>query len=517
MNLALKSLVDIKCRQSVCFSIMAALLDCPVCLQTLCDPQLLTTCGHTFCRACIDSLPHNSCPICRLRFSSRDGFRPNYALRMVLEDSGFGVDNAAEAGTEFRSSADSSAPAAERQPCLIRSGNSEEVGLQGQVTDRVKALSDLGVPWGLARLIKEEDAQIALRIFLLDNSGSTAAGDGRILIDGSMVSCTRWEETRHMAVRQARWNAHVGTPCEFVLLNPPSPRSSGSALRNGVDYLRIDPVADEGLEQQCLSLEQMLEKTQPRGPTPLAQRINEIYRRIEGEKEQLAQAAQRVVLIIATDGLPTSPTGGGSNRREKKEFVEALRRMAGTLLVHIVIRLTTGEDEVVEFYNQLDEELEFPLEVLDDIESEAREVRNKGNGWLAYSPLIHTIREQGTFVKLFDLLDERQLTAMEAMVLARLLLQEGEGVGDALLPRRPEDFCVWVAERLPGTGLVYSALARRNVPPINMYALHASLVPWQKRLRACCTRRCNGPHGWWNRLVSAAFGACRARNLHKQC
>ena len=44
-----------------------------------------------------------------------------------------------------------------------------------------------------------------------------------------------------------------------------------------------------------------------------------------------------------------------------------------------------------------------------------------GNGWLAYSPALHLLRESGTTIGLLDLLDERKLRPGEAAVLAGLL------------------------------------------------------------------------------------------------
>ena len=41
-----------------------------------------------------------------------------------------------------------------------------------------------------------------------------------------------------------------------------------------------------------------------------------------------------------------------------------------------------------------------------------------GNGWLAYSPALHLLRESGTTIGLLDLLDERKLRPGEAAVLA---------------------------------------------------------------------------------------------------
>merc|ERR1712232_408830 len=167
-----------------------------------------------------------------------------------------------------------------------------------------------------------------------------------------------------MAVQQARWNARIGTPCEFVLLNSLSTREVGT-FREGVDFLRIDPFAG-GIDAQCEQLEVMLKKIQPNGTTPLTERLGEIHRRIQMQSDELVRAGQNVILIIATDGMPTSTHSGSSSPGDRTQFVAALRRITGDLPVHVVIRLTTDEDSIVDFYNKIDEELEISLEVLDD-------------------------------------------------------------------------------------------------------------------------------------------------------
>lgn len=68
-----------------------------------------------------------------------------------------------------------------------------------------------------------------------------------------------------------------------------------------------------------------------------------------------------------------------------------------------MIRLCTNEKKVTEFYNQIDEVLEFNLEVLDDYLDEAKEV-HKHNKWLNYALPMHRCRELGYHDRLFDLL-----------------------------------------------------------------------------------------------------------------
>ncbi|XP_068091107.1 E3 ubiquitin-protein ligase TRIM39-like [Hyperolius riggenbachi] len=66
-------------------------LKCPVCLDIYTDPAMLT-CGHNFCRVCIDNLLDSqeesgdySCPQCRKRFRSRPTLQKNIALRNIAE------------------------------------------------------------------------------------------------------------------------------------------------------------------------------------------------------------------------------------------------------------------------------------------------------------------------------------------------------------------------------------------------------------------------------------------------
>jgi len=488
---------------------MTLLTDCPVCLETYDDPQILTACGHTFCRKCIDALRPRICPSCRkpIRYN---GVRPNYALRMMLEDAtldgerpdGSTANEMSEVGLLEPSSAPGAPVSLVRRPSKMEEGSAEE-------DDKIRHLTELGLPWGLARLVKEEDAQIALRVFLLDNSGSTCHHDGQILQDGRLINCTRWEETKHMAVEQAKWNAHIGTPCDFVLLNSKQKRCNGVAMRQGIDFFRVDP-QEGNAKDQCERLSQMLDRIQPGGPTPLVERLKEIYSRIEREHAALVQAEQQVIVIIATDGLPTSAISGTSTTLDKRQLAEMIRRLAGKLPVHIVIRLTTDDEDVVDFYNKLDEELEMPLEVIDDMKSEAKEIRTQGNGWFAYSPMIHMMREQGTFVKLFDLLDERRLMPMEALLLARMMLQESK---DTSVPRDPEELCVFAERFLAKAKPVYNPLWRGKGPCIHVSSLRRALIPWRQRVAACCMQRrksSNHVEGLWGRtllVLSAAFGS----------
>lgn len=458
-------------------------LECPVCLDTFQDPVILPSCGHTFCRQCVSRIANtgasgfqffgsggaqHGCPTCRALFRLGE-VRTNFALTHLLSDHAGDRNGQAQLEMAHERSGDASSRLGGlRRLCTREFGNMDANMLQ------MKKFQSLGVPWGLARLLAEEDSKIGLRIFLLDNSGSTAAYDGHYseeLPGGRIVShpCSRWEEIKHMALQHAEWNAAIGTPCEFVLLNP-----GPGLVQEGRDFVRMNS-GSASTASSFESLRRMLDRTQPGGLTPLRDRLEEIHHRIQAQHEELAQSGQRVVLVIATDGLPTG-SYSSSQASNRNQLVEILKRLGFGLSVFIVIRLCTDEDDVVDYYNKVDEELELPLEVVDDIQSEAREIRSQGNTWLTYSPLLHKIREGGTFVKLIDLLDERRLTPNEVSIFVQLLLRQEQ---DEPMPRSAEDFCTALASAIDRTPLVYDPLKGCMGPAIKLsdvkWALHPVL------------------------------------------
>ena len=78
------------------------------------------------------------------------------------------------------------------------------------------------------------------------------------------------------------------------------------------------------------------------------------------------------------------------------------------LPVHIVLRLCTDQDKVVNYWNGVDSELELRMDVLDDLVGEAQEV-HEHNKFFTYAEPIHRLREFGVTVKEFDLMDEALL------------------------------------------------------------------------------------------------------------
>jgi hypothetical protein len=62
--------------------------------------------------------------------------------------------------------------------------------------------------------------------------------------------------------------------------------------------------------------------------------------RLRNEHAALVQAGQRVVLVLATDGLPTTSRSGQSMQSDKDRLTRLLREVQLELPVFLVVRLT---------------------------------------------------------------------------------------------------------------------------------------------------------------------------------
>jgi len=345
---------------------------------------------------------------------------------------------------------------------------------ESQLAQMRAGMAQMGVPQGLAEQLAQDDLRIGKRIYLLDNSGSMNASDGNMLRDGGagrIVSkpCTRWEEICAFAQDHARWNLALGTPCEFMLLNSIG-RGPSVAPQEGRDFVCVDKSAGDD-SGQMQNLDRLLKTNGPRGVTPIAERLEEIRLRLHTEAEELARRQQMVFLTIATDGLPTSPWSGESTVEDQEQMVSALRRLGAELPVQLVIRLCTDDDSTVEFYNKIDDELEWPLDVLDDFASEAKEISGKGNGWFTYTPLLHRIREAGTLCKLLDNLDETRFTPRDARKMVELLSNDPT----LTLVETDKDFIKRVEKIIASEQQVFDPVCQKMMPFVNIKKLRSAM------------------------------------------
>lgn len=331
-------------------------------------------------------------------------------------------------------------------------------------------LVSMGATASFASWIVEEERSTAHRIYVIDNSGSTSIDDGKVQQGspgGGILArgATRWEEIKQLSIQQAEYNVAVGVPAEFHLLNP----KNNAATVEGTDFVVVEN--DGGVA----ALIRMLSGTRPGGGTPLAERLELIQNRLARRHPWNGD----IFLVIVTDGVPTPLewTGNSKFDREdpKKRMVQQLRQITNRFPVTLVVRLCTDNDGDVEFWGDLDNEEEFSLDVLDDIWSEADEIKKAGNGWLTYTPLLHTFRTAGTKARSFDLLDERRLAKQQAAFIAQTLLL-CEGGGNGVFPFYEDaEFMVQVKDKLASTPSVSCPLARREKPVLDARGLEAAV------------------------------------------
>ena len=247
-------------------------------------------------------------------------------------------------------------------------------------------------------------------------------GDGHRLAESKssnvvkLVQCSRWSELQQTVEYHAQIAGLIKAPTVFRMLNDPG-RMVGPQQFS---------VAESGPKQIGSDIDtaiKTMRRASPSGCTPLSDHIREIRENILAMLPQLQNTGQKVAIILATDGLPTNAMGL-CNASTRREFEENLRSLVG-LPIWLVVRLCTDEDSVVDYYNNLDGQLELSLEVLDDWVGESKEVYEH-NPWLTYGLSLHRMREMGFHHRLFDLLDERRLTLDELKEFLVLLLGESE-------------------------------------------------------------------------------------------
>lgn len=292
----------------------------------------------------------------------------------------------------------------------------------------VRQLVEQGFSSGLARALASNAAAFDHRIWVVDNSGSMQIGDGHRICEGSKkddikaVPSTRWEEIQDSVKYHSQMAALLDSPTIFKLLNDPGSRV-------GPQQFSVAERGEAMVEEDIRLAIDIMRKAKPGGVTPLTRHIWEIQQSIQEMAPQLVADGRKVVVVLATDGLPTDEQGYGGEYITD-EFIRALRSLEG-LPVWLVVRLCTDEEPVTRFYNNLDGQLELSLEVLDDFIGEAREVY-RHNKWLNYGLPMHRCRELGYHDRLFDLIDERPLTKGELRDFCGLLfgMENLDGVPD---------------------------------------------------------------------------------------
>jgi len=269
----------------------------------------------------------------------------------------------------------------------------------------------LGYPKGLAKQVCESLVSTPLHFWVVDNSYSMGATDGKRICEGKrVVRCTRTDELRDAVLEQVMFSTCVKARTDFHHLNMPRSGNQYVTLTSDVDRsgCAYAGATCSGRDEACAALSQAIE---PCGATPLAAAVQQIYMQLAPLAAHMRARAERAVVVIATDGMPNSPSA----------FLQALALLQASCPVWIVVRLCTSDPSIVRYWSDLDKHLEAPLEVLDDVFGEADEV-GRVNDWLVYGPQLHGARLFGLQHKLFDVLDEHELLPCQIRQLCELLL-----------------------------------------------------------------------------------------------
>jgi len=288
--------------------------------------------------------------------------------------------------------------------------------VQSHHPDRAQAIrtvEHMGMPRGLAEQFVQSARDFSYRFWIIDNSGSMGTNDGHRVVDGAggrqgLVPCSRWEELGSAIGWHARLAVELGAWTEFRLLNQPG---------SGASQIVAVGTGDNAKSEDELRRIDRLVYSQPTGRTPLCAQIRAVTRQIQQRASELRATGTKACVVIASDGEATDG-----------DIAAALRPLRD-LPAWVVVRLCTDDDRVVQYWNEIDEDLELDMDVLDDLEGEAAEV-NEAQPWLTYGAPLHRLREWGTSNKLFDLLDERPLAQHELPGFASLIL--GEAACDGL-------------------------------------------------------------------------------------
>jgi len=232
-------------------------------------------------------------------------------------------------------------------------------------------------PPGLAETMLQTKGAFAHRYWVVDNSGSMCLLDGQRFEAHKgkerMVACSRYEEAKDLLLFHAELAALLHAPTTFTFLNHPN------ASHSGPHSFTVDSPA---------TLEPLLAAAaaHPKESDPICARVREVTAMIAKDEQALRDAGKQVVVVIATDGMPSDG--------DLWEAVEPLTKMP----VKIVVRLCCEEARVIKFWNELDSQHDIDLDVLDDLHAEALEVKRL-NPWFTYSTQIHRLREWGVHLK----------------------------------------------------------------------------------------------------------------------
>lgn len=287
------------------------------------------------------------------------------------------------------------------------------------------------------------------------------------------ISCTRWEEVTSTILWHANFALMMKAPTAIRLMHPIG--------ENAQQQVGIASKEEVNADMEMKRLKEML-SYQPKGTGGQLRQLREVIDScLETPMELWKERSMAIVYV--TDRLP-SDENGRAGEDVTTNFIESLNRLQG-LPVWFVIRLSTDDQDVVDFYEDLDEKISYVsmemqsemldgqihLDVLDDYISEAQEV-HKHNPWLNYALPLHLCRESGVNFPVFDALNDRALTHEEVTQFVNLLFDRNQTVWAQQPIANPRthyaQFRNDVVDLNKKNGTLYNPIKRRNLPWLDM-------------------------------------------------
>lgn len=204
---------------------------------------------------------------------------------------------------------------------------------------------------------------------------------------------SRWDEVAESVRVIAGLADAAKAPTEIRFLNNAQPIVIGTA-------------EDKGDELERVTTQLAVE---PHGQTPICAQLLEVITQVKGMENELRSSQKVALLVIMTDG----ESSDGS-------IIETLKALEG-LPVQVIVRISTEEKEVVDYWQNINSELDLDIYVLEGYEWEANLVQNK-NSWLTYGEPLHQIRAFGIAVPGVNTLSYRQLNKENIKGICELLL-----------------------------------------------------------------------------------------------
>ena len=258
-----------------------------------------------------------------------------------------------------------------------------------------------------------------LAVYVLDNSGSMTGPDGKSLVFDKCDSgkfkiiqgVSRWRELEEKTNAISDYNIERNMPSIYYLLNP----MYYNKWVDGQDFIMIDPTKENYQENLKVLKEEILNKSNIRGSTPLDVITRHVKKSLHSFASNSNIKTYDICYNIVTDGQPN----------DKRLFENELRYLANNFSIFLTINLCTDNDSIIEYYNDLDVKIGSELggmDVIDDLQGEQLEVIKAGNTFITYSYDIHVSRMAGCHSVVADELDEHVLSVFHANKLVKELL-----------------------------------------------------------------------------------------------